>query len=77
MTSDDELRQIVRLTVQETLLSLGVDVEEPLEVQKDFQHLRAWRESADTVKRQGLVTAIGVLVMGGLGLIWAALHKGW
>lgn len=77
MTNDDELRKIVKMAVQETFLSLGLDIEEPLEVQKDFQHLRSWRESTDTVKRQGLVTAAGALVVAFLGLVWTAIHKGW
>lgn len=71
--TDDEIRAIVKATVAETLVKLGVDIEDPLEVQADFRHLRSWRQSSDTIKRQGLVTAVGVLVIGVLGLIWAAI----
>lgn len=73
MTTDQEVRTIVRATVKETLLALGIDTDEPLEAQKDFQHLRAWRQSSDTVKSQGLVAAVGILVTGILGLVWIAL----
>lgn len=69
MTTEEETRAIVRATVQETLLALGIDMSEPLEAQKDFQHLRAWRESVDTIKRQGLVAAVGVIVTGLIGAI--------
>ena len=71
--TDDEIRTIVKATVAETLVTLGVDITKPTEVQADFQHLRSWRQSVETVKRQGLVTAVGVLVLGALGLIWAAI----
>jgi hypothetical protein len=45
-------------------------------VQKDFQHLRDWRLSVAAIKRQGLISAMGVLTMGMLGLIWMALKTG-
>ncbi len=73
--TDDEIRAIVKATVEETLLALGIDTDEPLEAQKDFQHLRAWRTSSETVKRQGLVTAMGILITGLLGLIWLAIQN--
>jgi hypothetical protein len=41
-------------------------------MQKDMAHLRAWRESVATVKQQSLVTAVGILVAGALGLLWLA-----
>ena len=75
MIPDDELRKIAKMAVAETLLSLGLDMDDPLEAQKDFQHLRAWRESVETVKRQGLVTAVGAVATGIIALIWVALHK--
>lgn len=72
--SEDEIRKIVAETVTETLLKLGVASDDPLEVQKDMQHLRAWRSSVETIKRQGLMSAIGILTAGLLGLIWMAIR---
>ena len=43
----DELRALVAGTVRETLVQLGVDPSDPLEMQRDFQHLRQWRESGE------------------------------
>ncbi|MCX5581502.1 hypothetical protein [Kaistia terrae] len=74
--TDDEIRAIVKASVEETLLALGIDTDEPLEAQKDFQHLRAWRTSSETVKRQGLMTAVGILITGLLGLIYLAVRGG-
>jgi hypothetical protein len=41
-------------------------------VQRDFQHLREWRTSINTVKKQGLVTAVGIITAGILGAAWLA-----
>ena len=71
--TEHEIRRIVAETVDQTLTRLGVDTQDPLEFQKDMQHLRAWRESVATVKKQGLVTAVGIIVAGILGLMWLGL----
>lgn len=71
--TENEMKKLVAETVAETLLKLGIDTDDPLELQKDMQHLRAWRESMATVRRQSLITAIGILTAGVLGLIWMAV----
>lgn len=55
--------------VKETLVALGLNVNDPFEVQADMQHLRAWRHSIGTVKKQGLLTAVGILVAGFIALV--------
>lgn len=74
--TEAEIRKIVAETVKETLMRIGVEADNPLEVQKDMQHLRAWRESVATVKRQSIITAIGIITAGILGLIWLAIRGG-
>ena len=71
--TEHEIRLIVAETLDQTLTRLGVDTEDPIEFQRDLQHLRAWRESVGTVKRQSLMTAIGIITAGVLGLIWLAI----
>jgi hypothetical protein len=71
--TENEIRRIVAETVDQTLTRLGVDTEDPIEFQRDLQHLRAWRESVATIKRQSLITAVGVLTLGVLGLVWLAI----
>lgn len=72
--NEADIRKIVADTVDQTLTRLGIDADDPLEFQRDMQHLRAWRESVATVKRQSLMTAIGILTAGVLGLIWMAVR---
>jgi hypothetical protein len=82
--TDEQIEALVKKTAEETahqvmrqtLLVLGVDTTDPLAFQADMQHLRAWRESIATVKRQGLLTAIVIIVAGVLGLIWTAVKAG-
>lgn len=55
---------------------LGVDTRDPFAMQKDFAHLRAWRESTEQVKRKGLLTLAGVIVTGAVGVAYAFFtHK--
>jgi hypothetical protein len=72
--TEHELKKIVAEAVSETLLQLGIDASDPVEMQKDMAHLRAWRESVATVKQQSLITAVGILIAGALGLMWLALR---
>ena len=79
--TDPEIRNLVdrvakeaaHEAVKETLLKLGIKADDALEVQADMQHLREWRQSVNTVKRQGLLTAVVVITTGILGLIWLAI----
>ena len=71
--TEAEIRRIVAETVDQTLTRLGVDTEDPIEFQRDLQHLRSWRESVATVKRQSLITAVGIIIAGVLGLVWLGI----
>jgi hypothetical protein len=71
--TEAEIRKIVAETVEETLTRLGIPAADPIEVQKDMQHLRGWRTASETVKRQSIITAVGILTAGILGAIWLAI----
>lgn len=73
--TEAEIKKIVSETVNDTLMKLGIDAADPIELQADMQHLRAWRESIKTVKRQSLMTAVGILTTGILGLIYMAFGR--
>ena len=68
--------EAARASVEEMFLRFGIEASNPDDIkalQRDFAHLRGWRESTDTIKRQGIVTIVIVLTTGALGLIWAAV----
>lgn len=66
----DEARALIREAVRETFLMLGVKVDDPIEVQKDFQYLREWRTTTDSIKSKGLMTLMGILVSGLVAAAW-------
>lgn len=64
--------------IQKAFLAIGIDTSDPeaiIKMQADFAHLRTWRESTEAVKRKAYLTAVGVLVAGGLGYLLVAF--GW
>lgn len=74
--SRDEIQQIADAAadaaVARTLVALGIDADDPLEMQADFLHLRNWRKSTEAVKRKALLTAVGVIVTGAIGYLLVA-----
>ncbi len=73
--SERALRRLIRETVHETLIGMGIDATNPIELQQDFQHLRDWRRSTQAVKRKGLLTVVGMAVAGLAALVWLALSS--
>lgn len=60
--------------VKRTLLAIGINVDDPTEAQADMLFLREWREAAKAIRRQSIITIIGTLTVGILGLVWWALR---
>lgn len=69
----DETRALIREVVRETFLMLGVKADDPIEVQKDFQHLREWRAATESLKSKGIMTLIGLLVGGLVAAAWVGI----
>lgn len=58
----------IRQVVHETLLELGVQHNEPMEMQKDFQHLREWRVTMEKARSKSVMAVVGFLLTGVLAL---------
>lgn len=71
----EEARTVIRETVRETFLMLGVKIDDPIEVQKDFQHLRDWRQTTESIKSKGMLTMTGVLLSGLLAAAWVGIKE--
>lgn len=71
----EELRKVMRETVHETLITLGMESSDPIEMQKDFQHLRDWRKSTEAVKRKGLMTLSAIAFAGIIGAVVMAIKS--
>lgn len=70
-----ELNSVVAEAVKQTLLQLGVDTSDPLAMQRDFQHLRQWRESGEDLKRKGTVALLVIFLSGLVTLILLGLKE--
>ena len=70
----NEVDVIVDKTVRRTLLTMGIDSSDPIEMQRDFQALREWRSSLAFVKSNSMKAVVGVSVVGLLGLLWIGIQ---
>lgn len=70
----DELRELIAETVRETLTQMGADPAHPLEMQRDFQHLRQWRRSGEELRSKGTLTLLGIFLSGTVALMLVGLR---
>lgn len=71
----EELKTLVADGVTEAFTRLGMDPGSPLEMQRDFQHLRDWRLAVQATRKKGLITLVSVLVTGVIGLVWLGFKE--
>lgn len=82
--TEEEIRKVVRLTVKEIFIELGVNVNNPLSAQADFAYLHKLRKGSEGFKiatKQTIIkTSLGAVVFGFLYILWKAIypliHKG-
>lgn len=68
--TEEELTEHTQKVIRSTLTALGLDISEPIELQRDFQALRDWRLSVESVKSKALITSIGIIVAGIAAALW-------
>lgn len=59
----DEVREIVKEAVHETLVSLGVEANEPLEMQEDFAFVRRFRRNIEKAGSRVILTVVTMIVV--------------
>ncbi len=72
-----QFKEVAREAVRETLTTLGADVENPIEMQKDFAHMRDHRLAKErlgrTARKAAIGAAVGTVVTGGVVTVWMVL----
>lgn len=69
----EEIRQVVKASVVETLQQIGFTMDDPHAIQKDMIHLRMVRIGQEEMTKWVKRTAVGVLVTALLYLLWDAI----
>ncbi len=69
------MEEIVEKSVRQTLISLGLATDDPIEMQKDFQYIRSLRTSTESVKSKALLALVGVVVSGMAAAIWLGFKE--
>ena len=69
-------RELIITTVHHTLTQLGVDSGDPLEMQRDFQHLREWRRAGEDIRSKAGLALI-TLIVGGIVSLLVIGFKHW
>lgn len=73
--SEEEISALVEKGVYDAFVRVGMDADDPLSLQKDFQHLRDWRRSSESLRRSGRLAVLAFVITGLLGLIWVGLKQ--
>jgi len=65
-----ELKGLMEEAVDNALTKMGIDVGDPIEMQRDFQHLRDWRLAVAAARTKGFLGIIGLLTAGIAAALW-------
>lgn len=71
----DEMKELIKEAVGEAFTKLGIDANDPLEMQRDFQHLREWRLAVAAMRTKGMLTIIGIVVAGSVAAFWLGVKS--
>jgi len=71
--SRGELKGLMEEAVNNALTKMGIDIADPLEMQRDFQHLRDWRVAVAAARTKGFLGIVGILTAGLLAAIWVGI----
>ena len=71
----EKLKEIVAESVRATLIQLGIEHANPIEMQKDFQHLRSWRQAGEDLRTKGIAALLGIFIAGAISLILVGMKE--
>ena len=69
----EDVRESARIAAHEVLTRIGVDAEDPIEMQKDFQHIRTWRLATEKARDRTMLAVLGIIVTGTLAALWVGI----
>lgn len=70
---DAKTKLLIEETVKQTLLQMGLDIRDPVKLQRNFAHLNEWTDRYNSVGRTVLVVVTTLIAGGTLTLIGQAI----
>lgn len=68
-----DLDSVVRTSVHETLVTLGMDAQNPLDLQQDMAFLREMRQAHNRIRTKGVLVLVGLVITSLATLVWMGL----
>lgn len=72
---NNDIKNIVREAVFETLSGLGISANDPQEMQADFIYVRKMRKGAEFMTNKIRASIITVIIPTGIYVIWEAMRQ--
>ena len=72
-----ELKTVIKAAVKETLISIGINADDAIELQKDHSFIRELRKTHEAVKRKGLLALVGAVMTGAVTLLYFLIRDLW
>lgn len=72
--TEQELEEIAVRVTRRVLHDLGINTENPFEVRRDFEFVREWRRTTESVRDKSILTIVGILVAGSLAMVWLGVR---
>ena len=72
-------QELIRAAVKESLLALGIEACDPVEMQRDFAYLRRWRVSSEKIGVGARIAIIGAsctAIVSVVGLVIGYIVRG-
>jgi len=73
--TEQQINSIVDKAVESALVRMGIDCEDPLEMQGDMAFLRKFKKSCDAIGSRVVMVVVGVATLAILGGAWMAIRK--
>lgn len=67
------VEEVTPRIVRQTLVSMGLDPEHPMEAQKDAQFVRSTRTRCEQAGSRGMIILIGLVLAGAVAVFWDGL----
>ena len=69
----DELKGLMSEAVDAAFVRMGLDTTNPLETQRDMQHLRDWRLAVQSVTSKSMVSVVILILTGLIAATWVGI----